>query len=395
MAAVARTLPSRLHAMTTVPDPFDERRKRDGVLPVVVDGETIPMLLRHEEVRRAAKDWATYSSDAPFRVPIPSEQRLRRDRQLPIETDPPAHTDYRAVVEPWFLRAREPAYAARIAAVIRRLLAESLARASVEVVGEFALPLQSRALAVLLGVDEAEADRWIGWGVHVFHGADGQAKAAALDAYLHEQLDRAAGSPGDDFFGLLVRARLHGRPLTRGEMVGFANLAFAGGRDTIIHTVACVVGHLAARPADLESLRADRSRVVLAVEEFFRVFMPLTHIGRVCPHGADVHGMAVSPGGRMSLGWAAANLDADAFDQPMEIRLERRPNPHVSFGFGPHLCLGAAHSRTLVRGLLEAVCDLVGRIDVVDAVPRVEQTASYERPLGYERLVCRFTGTSS
>ncbi len=381
--------------MTTVPDPFDERRRRDGILPVVVDGETIPMLLRHDDVRRAAKDWATFSSDAPFRVPIPSEERLRRDRQLPIETDPPAHTDYRAVVEPWFLRAREPAYAARIAAIVRRLLAESLARDSIEVVGEFALPLQSRALAVLLNVDEAEADRWIGWGVHVFHGTDGEAKAAALDAYLHERFDRAVESPGDDFFGLLVRARLGGRPLTRGEMLGFANLAFAGGRDTIIHTVACIIGHLAACPQDLGALRADRSRIVLATEEFFRVFMPLTHIGRVCPAGGNVHGVAVAAGGRVSLGWASANLDESAFACPREVRLERRPNPHVSFGFGPHLCLGAAHSRTLVRGLLEAICDLVERIDPIDAVPRVEQTASYERPLGYERLVCRFTGTSS
>ena len=381
--------------MSTVPDPFDEARRRDGVLPVVVGDETIPMLLRHEDVRRAARDWATFSSDAPFRVPIPSEETLRHERQLPIETDPPAHTAYRALVEPFFLRAREPAYAARITALVRRLLAASLARDAVDVVEEFALPLQSRALAVLLGVDETEADRWIGWGVHVFHGADGAAKAAALDTYLHERLDRAAESPGDDFFGLLVRGRLHGRPLTRGEMVGFANLAFAGGRDTIIHTVACIVGHLAGHPADLESLRADRSRIVLAAEEFFRVFMPLTHIGRVCPVGAEVHGRSVPPGGRIALGWAAANLDAAAFDGPGEIRLERRPNPHVSFGFGPHLCLGAAHSRTLVRGLLEAVCDLVGRIDLIDALPRVEKTAAYERALGYDRLVCRFTGTSS
>jgi cytochrome P450 len=362
---------------------------------LVDGGETIPLLLRHEEVRRAARDWATSSSDAPFRVPIPSEERLRHDRQLPIESDPPAHTDYRALVEPWFLRAREPAYTARIAAIMRRLLAESLARDAFEVVTGFALPLKSRALAVLLDVDASEADRWIGWGVHVFHGPDGEAKAAALEAYLHEQLDRAVESPGDDFFGLLVRARLHGRPLTRGEMLGFANLAFASGRDTIIHTVACILGHLAARPQDLESLQADRSRIVLAAEEFFRVFMPLTHIGRVCPAGGDVHGVAVAPGGRVTLGWASANLDESAFACPEEVRLDRRPNPHVSFGFGPHLCLGAAHPRTLVRGLLEAVCDVVGRINLIDAVPRVEKTASYERVLGYERLVCRFTGTSA
>jgi cytochrome P450 len=67
----------------------------------------------------------------------------------------------------------------------------------------------------------------------------------------------------------------------------------------------------------------------------------------------------------------------------------------VAFGFGPHLCLGAAHSRTVVRGLLQALCDRVERIDLIEAEPRVERTVSYERPLGYETLVVALTGTSS
>ncbi|MFM8890372.1 MAG: DUF1501 domain-containing protein [Planctomycetia bacterium] len=69
------------------------------------DHETIPMILRHEDVRHAARDFETYSSDAPHRVPIPSEEHLRSVRQLPIETDPPEQTDYRKLVEPFFLRA--------------------------------------------------------------------------------------------------------------------------------------------------------------------------------------------------------------------------------------------------------------------------------------------------
>lgn len=80
------------------------------------------------------------------------------------------------------------------------------------------------------------------------------------------------------------------------------------------------------------------------------MFMPLTHIGRVCPVETEVHGVKVEAGHRVSLGWASANLDEQAFESPGEIRLDRKPNPHVSFGFGPHLCLGAAHSRTVLRG---------------------------------------------
>lgn len=72
-----------------------------------------------------------------------------------------------------------------------------------------------------------------------------------------------------------------------------------------------------------------------------------------------------------------------------EVRLDRRPNPHVSFGFGPHLCLGAAHARTVMRSLLEAVCRRVATLEVITNRPRIERTAAYDRPLGYESLVVR------
>jgi cytochrome P450 len=377
--------------MGDILDPFADARRDRGVLGLPTDKEVIPLILRHEDVRRAAKDWKTFSSDAPFRVPIPSEETLRSVRQLPIEADPPEQTDYRKLVEPFFLRAKQPAFVARVEAMTERLVAESLARDTVEAVGGFALPLQSRALTVLLDVPEAEAERFIGWGVHVFHhGGNGAEKGRDLERYLNEQFDRAAAAPGDDFYGLLTTATFHGRPLTRAELLGFANLMFAGGRDTVIHTVSSVLGYFAGRPEALEFLRADPERIVHASEEFFRVYMPLSHIGRVCPVDTDVHGMTVKAGDRASLCWASANLDETVFEAADEIRLDRRPNPHVAFGFGVHLCLGAAHARTVVRTLLEVLCRRVGRIDLVAKQERVEHTAAYDRPLGYESLTVRF-----
>jgi cytochrome P450 len=376
--------------MGEIPDPFREPRRTAGVLGLPTDKETIPMILRHEDVRQAAKDWKTFSSDAPHRVPIPSEEHLRSVRQLPIETDPPLQAEYRELVEPFFLRAKQPAFIARVEAITDRLLAEALGRDTIEAVAEFALPLQSRALTVLLDVPEAEAERFIGWGVHVFHGEHGVRQAAELERYLNEQFDEAAANPGDHFYGLLTKARFQGRPLTRAEQLGFANLMFAGGRDTVIHSVACAIGYLAERPEALEFLRADPSRIVLASEEFFRAYMPLTHIGRVCPVDTDVHGLHVHAGDRASLCWASANLDDTVFEGADEVRLDRRPNPHVSFGFGVHLCLGAAHARTVMRTLLALLCRRVERVELVSKCDRVEHTAAYDRPLGYESLVVRF-----
>lgn len=373
--------------MNLVSDPFREPRETEGVLECPFQGEPTPMVLRHADVRAAAKDWRTFSSNAPFRVPIPSEEDVRTVRQLPVEIDPPDHTDYRRIVEPFFQRAKEPAMMAQVEALMREMVEWALARPSVEVVRELALPIQSRALAYLLNVPESEATTWISWGTHVFRdGGAGQQKGAALEAYLQAQLDRAAAAPGDDFFSALVQATFRGRPLTREEAMGFGNLTFAGGRDTVIHTISSVLAHLAAHPESLAFLREDPSRIVHASEEYFRVITPLTHIGRVCPVETDVHGITVKPGGRVSLCWASANQDAAAFDAPQEIRLDRKPNPHLAFGFGAHLCLGAAHARLLLRTLLQTCLDRVGRLTVLAAEERVEDEARYRRVVGFESL---------
>ena len=378
--------------MSQTHDPFREARQKDGVLKCPFQGEMVPMILRHEDVRKAARDWKTFSSDAPFRVPIPSEEAVRTMRQLPIETNPPEHTEYRAIVEPFFARAKQPDVMAKVEALIAEKLFEVLGRESVEIVNEFALPVQSRALTYLLNVPESEANTYIGWGMHVFKVTGGEfKKGTSLEDYLHAQFDRVQANPGDDFFSALTRATYQGRPLTREEMMGFGNLTFAGGRDTIIHSISSIIAYFGRNPDALEYLRADPKRIVHAGEEFFRVFMPLTHIGRVCPVQTEVNGVIVPPDGRVSLGWASANFDETVFEEPEEIRLDRRPNPHISFGFGTHLCLGAPHARLIVRSLLQSLIARVGRVAILHAKPHVEKEALYQRPNGYESLTVRLT----
>ena len=372
------------------PDPFGEARRKDGILINNFQGTPIPMLLRHEDVRQAAKDWERFSSDAPFKVPIPTEEDVRSVRQLPLEVDPPAQQDYRDLVEPFFNRAKLPEMITEVNELIRVLVDGALARESIEIVREFAIPLQSRALAILLAMPQAEAEIWIGWGTHVFREGDGTSKGAALEAYTNRLLDRAAAAPGADFFSALTQARFQGRSLTREEMLGFCSIVFAGGRDTIINSISGVIGHLSAHPADFAFLREDPKRIVGASEEFFRVLSPSTHLARLCRVKTELHGVTVEPGQFVSLNFAAANYDETVFERPEEVRLDRRPNPHVAFGFGAHLCLGAAHARLIVRSLISILCERVERIETLAAVDKYENESSYRRRLAYDRLSVRF-----
>lgn len=370
-------------------DPFREARQNGEILKCPFQGEDIPMILRHADVRAAAKDWQTFSSDAPFRVPIPSEETMRSMRQLPIETNPPEHTEYRAIVAPFFHRSKTPEVIAKVESLIDELLTRALEAGSIEIVKEFALPIQSRALTYLLNVPETEACIYAAWGMHVFSG-----EGTSLEDYLTAALDKAEANPGEDFFSALTQATYQGRPLTREEMMGFANLTFAGGRDTIIHSISSIVAYFAEHPESLEQLRINPKGIVHAGEEFFRAFMPLTQIGRVCPVETKVHGTVVPANGRVSLGWASANFDESVFEKPGEVQLDRKPNPHVSFGFGTHLCLGAPHARLIVRTFIEALVNQIHTIEIVEAIPHLENTDGYTRSNGYQSLTVSFSRKS-
>lgn len=377
-----------------IQDPFRVSRQASGVLTLDADGEAIPLILNYKDVRGAAKDWETFSSDAPYRIPVPSEEAVRSVRQLPIETDPPAHKAYRRLVEPHFRKPLQPDYLIRLNTLINEMVDQALGKDTFDVVHEFALPLQSKALTLLLGVPMTEAETWINWGTSVFSEGDGVAKGNQLEAYIFKQLNKAKANPGGtDFFTALTIAEIDGRSLSLEEMAGLANLAFAGGRDTVINAVSVIIAYFAEHTAQMKGIAADPRRLNLATEEFVRVISPLTFIARVCPRGADLGEAKIAPDGRVGLCWASANYDESIFQDPEEIILERSPNPHVGFGSGHHTCLGAPQARAIMRGLIECLATRVASIEIVAETPKYEANQQYKRWMAYERLETRWAAT--
>jgi hypothetical protein len=374
-------------------DPFGPARAAGGYAGDF-NGEVMPVLTRWRDVRAAARDWRRFSNDGPGRVPVPDETDIRSLRQLPIEIDPPAHGAYKALVKDWFRRSLEDAaLAARIADLARARVTAALDAGPVEAVQAISLPIQSHALAALFGLPASEAEVWTGWGLHAFKsaGRNDSEKAAMLMTRIEGYVDagREGGGrdgAGETFFDHLAGARLEGRPLTRDERLGFAHVAFAGGRDTLIHTMSGTMWHLARHPQDLARLKAEPELAARATEEFVRFFAPLTHIGRICTQPDTVAGMPRQPGQRIALCWAAANFDDTAFDDPLSLRIDRAQNPHVGFGAGDHACLGAAHARAVVRALLAALTGHVARIEVHDARQGTRDIGGIARAQGFTRL---------
>ena len=318
--------------------------------------DPVTIILRHKDVRKCAHNWQDYQSAAqPGRIVVPSEVHIRDTRQIPFELDPPEHGAYRALVEDWFKRPLQQAYKDALEEIISITLAEAFSQNSVDAVSEFALPLQSRALTLLLNTPNEEAATWISWGTHVFRSEgnplDGD-KASVLYDYLDAQIEKARKEPGEDLYSLLLGAEVEGKKLTHEEIKGVMILSFAGGRDTIINMVTTTIAYLAENPAALQKLREEPTIRRKAVEELIRYFAPLTHMGRVTTKGTELCEHAIQENRRISLCWASANRDEKVFENPDEVRLDRKLNPRLSFGFGTHKCLGATHARQMLFFLL-------------------------------------------
>ncbi|WNH11955.1 cytochrome P450 [Thalassobellus suaedae] len=381
---------------SALPDPFETARNTKGYGEMNDQNDPVTMILGHKDVRKCAHNWKTFQSGAtPGRIVVPSEVNIRDTRQIPFEVDPPEHKGYRAIVEPWFKRPLEADYTAALTKQINAIVDEVLTKDAVEVVEGFSLRLQSRALTLLLNTPYEEAETWISWGTHVFrsegNALDGE-KANILYDYIDENISKAIENPGNDLYSMLLKATLDGKKLTREEIKGVVVLTFSGGRDTIVNAVTNAIAYFAEHPKSLLKLKNEPEIACKAVEELIRYFSPLTHMGRVVTGDTEVCEHAVKADSRISLCWASANRDARVFENPNEVILDRKINPHVGFGFSHHNCLGATHARQIMNILVNTLAEKVTSIDIIDYKENIEDLDEFKRKVGYDKLTVKFNG---
>ncbi|WP_298319535.1 cytochrome P450 [uncultured Aquimarina sp.] len=375
-------------------DPFEKARLEKGIGEMDDQDDHVVMALRHKDVRRCAHNWKMFQSGAePGRIVIPSEVNIRDIRQIPFEVDPPMHGDYRALVEAWFKRPLEENYQIELKKIITTIVEESLKKDTVEVIREFALVVQSRALTLLFNVPFSESETWISWGTHVFRSEETALdadKANVLYKYIDVQIENSIKKPGEDFYSKLLESEVNGRKLTKEEIKGVIILTFAGGRDTVINIVSNSIAYFSEHPKALEKLRSDPASINFAIEELIRYFSPLTQMGRVVTEDAQVCEHAVKADTRISLNWASANRDESVFENANTVVLDRKINPHVAFGFGVHNCLGATHARQIMKVLIHTLMEKVQSIDLLDSKENIENLGEFKRKVGFDSLKVNF-----
>ncbi len=339
------------------------------------------LITGNANVRAAARDYEHYSSD------LQGDADVRDYKQLTLEVDPPLHTDIRALIAPWFTKDSLAKHEGEFTELITALVAKAKARGEVEVVFDLALPMIVQCLGVVFGRPQ-DVDEWYSWGPDTWiTDEDGIRHGDHLDRYLKKTFDELDAHPTDDLFGQVNHAELDGRPLTRLEKNGIANLVLAGGRDTVVKLVCGSLSYLAHNDKLRASLASNRDAIPGFTSEMVRFLSPLPMMHRVDKQETT----DVSNPSYVWLSFISANHDETAIECPSEIRLDRGANPHLGFGYGRHSCIGLHLAQLQTRILLEIWLAEFGTWSVgEDSIVHHNIEGYAHVPSSYEKLTLRF-----
>jgi pimeloyl-[acyl-carrier protein] synthase len=346
-------------------------------------------LTRHDDCARVLRE-------RDFSAALGQHLRRRADPLPPsmLNADASDHARLRAPAAKVFAARSVERWRASVRALVDRVLDDVAGRAEFDVASEFAHPLTLRLLAEILDVPSEQRERFGRWldeaSINLDPLAEDEVLAGAVEAArrlqhaFSEQLD---GSKGRSDFGVLDL--LHGAcadaKLSRDEFLSMVNLIVIGGYEPTANLIANAVLALLRHPDQLLRLREDESVLAAAVDELLRYDTPVQVAARVTREDVVIGGTAIQRGQPLVVFLGAANHDPAVFEEPARLDLERRPNPHLTFGAGEHFCLGAPLARLVCQ---EALRGLLGRFGELELAAPVEWRRSVV-PRGVEALQVR------
>lgn len=318
-------------------------------------------LLLHEDIIWAERHRETFSSargSRPIAGPQPSM----------IDTDDPIHIRRRHLVDKGFAMSRVAGYEEWIRSIVTELIDSFEQAGRCDVVQDLAAPLPTAVIADLLGVKKEDRLRLQRWSDDMIAGADGPQNVtqrvldAAADywAYMNEVLDDRVARPREDLISVLVHGEIEDYgSLSRDELLGDSLLLLIGGNETTRNAIAGGLEAILRDRAQWEMLLDDPSKIAGAVEEFLRWVTPVINMARTTTCDVEVRGRTIPAGDQVLLMYASGNRDERVFDHADVFDITRDPNPHITFGYGTHYCLGASLARVEIRVMLQ---ELVRRV---------------------------------
>jgi cholest-4-en-3-one 26-monooxygenase len=344
--------------------------------PSLVD--RVWVVSRHEDIVAVDRDAETFAADRGHINIWRSTPADPKNGGMPamLTYDGADHKRNRGVVKKGF----HPRIVDGLAEGFRRYAVE-IAEAAMKAEGPFdyvteiAHRMPMEALGDVLGVPREDREAFFGW-VDVFAAPfdprvtaspDHVVKAiGALLTYTSELADRKAVDPGEDVMSKLALARAAGE-ISGQELLGNVTVLAAGAAESTRSALSHGMHELMRDPEQLAWLRERVDDIPMtAIHEIVRIATPFTHFVRTTTRDIEMHGVHVPAGELVCMLFPSGNFDPEAFVEPNRFDLSRKDNPHVSFGRGPHGCLGKHIAALEMKILLE---ELLQRVELSPAGP--------------------------
>jgi cholest-4-en-3-one 26-monooxygenase len=348
-------------------------------------------IVRHEDVFRISRDPQRFKNAPRLAVfPADTEEENNPPLRHLINMDPPEHQTYRSLTSKRFTPRALERLRPTTEKVVAELLHELQARDEVDFVTEFSAIVPLAVIADLLGVPREDWRQLFRWTNEIIAPADpefslGQDAAATtatfqtaiqqMFAYFNELVERRAREPQDDIASTLAAARLDGEPIPPFELMSYFVLLIVAGNETTRNAITGGLRALMDDRTQWAKLQADPVRMAkTGAEEVVRWTSPVIQFCRTPLEDVELHGRVIPAGESVCLFYPSANRDESVFDAPDTFRVDRDPNPHLGFGIGEHVCLGAHLARLELQVVLQRLAERVERIELAGDMQRVRSS---------------------
>jgi cytochrome P450 len=377
--ADARTFtdPAALHGLLA-------RIRKTDPLPYIEAEDYPPFWLvsRHKDIMEIERN-ATRFINAPRQVAFPlSYEAQARAASGGVETaavmrnlvlmDGVDHKAYREITQRYFT----PKGLAAIVGDIEKLAQEFIGR-MVQADGEVdfadvAMAFPLRVIMTMLGVPPEDEPLMMRLTQQTLSSQDpefqakGGARAAMMEmyAYFKAIIDDLRVTPKDNLASLIANARVGGEFLPDRDVFGYFNIIATAGHDTTSYALTGGMLAFLQYPEQLAKLRADPALMPLAIEEILRWTTPVKHFCRTATEDCEVAGKQVKAGDHFLLSFPSGSFDEAIYNDPYSFRIERKPNRHLAFGTGPHVCLGQYLARFELQSFFRELLDRVAHIEL-------------------------------
>lgn len=318
---------------------FDRMREQ---CPVARDVEGHWTLFRHADVRRVLLDHERFSNQVSRHISVPNGM------------DPPEHTPFRQLIEPYFNEQRVAWFKPVCRAIADELAQKLKGRTQVELMADFALPFALRAQCAFMGWSQELQEPLRSWVQRSNKAALEQDRpalaslAAEFEAIVGEQLTlrrQAGAAPDADITSELMHEEVNGRLLTDEEIASILRNWTVGEVGTLAAAIGIIAQHLAEDAELQQLLREQPERLYYANDEIQRMHNPLLENRRRATCPVELGGRQIGEGERVILNWVAANRDPAVFPEPERFSWDRNPQDNLLYGAGVHVCPGAPMAR--------------------------------------------------